>query len=117
MRQDACKGDARSYFGRVNRVRLTTNLTRRMVSTARRRASSEPASRPAQRVEKDAEDEVHRLLTEWEDDVAKGKRGHLCRMKVDGTADRYVVVRHPTGKTGRWYFTDEDGELRLTDVR
>ena len=117
MRLDACRGDTRSYFGRVDRRTLTGNLTRRMTSSARRRNGSAAANLPPQRVEQAAREEVRRVLTEWEDDISKGRRGHLCRMEVDGTTDRYVIVRHPNGKTGRWFFTDEDGELQLTDVQ
>jgi hypothetical protein len=117
MRQDACKGDARAYFKRVNRPRLASNLTRRMVSTARQRGSTATADLAPQKVEKAAQNEVRYLLTEWEVDVARGTHGHLCKMKVARTTDDYVVVRHPTGKTGRWYFTYEDGQFRLTDVK
>ncbi len=117
MRRDACRGDARSYFGRVNRPRLTANVTGRMVSTARRRSSPAASVLPPQQMENEAQAQVRHLLDEWEDDVAKGTHGHLCRMKVEGTTDHYVVVRHPNGKLGRWYFGNEDGELRLTDVQ
>ncbi len=116
MRQDACNGDARSYFRHVNRPTLTGNVSRRIVGSARKRSGTAPAS-SVQPDEVAAQRMVQRLLAEWEDDVAKGRRGHLCKMKVDGATDRYVIVRHPNGKTGRWYFTEEDGDLRLTDVQ
>ena len=117
MRRDACRGDTRSYFGRVNRPRLTANVAGRMVSMARRRSSPGAPVPPPQQMETAAQDEVRHILAGWEDDVAKGTHGHLCKMKVEGTTDHYVVVRHPNGKLGRWYFGSEDGELRLTDVQ
>lgn len=84
---------------------------------ARRRSGPEASGLAPQQVERAAQDEARRLLAEWEDDLARGRHGHLCKMKVEGTTSRYVVVRHPNGKMGRWYFGDEDGDLRLTDVQ